>query len=145
MGPSCRIYPLQIPPTSVPIMVRIGQHVPPENSGNIALSRTSLWCIKAVALRPSPLRPPIRCGTRSLGHVVAPLPGDYKAGMLHGAISSLRHTLTVPSAALRTHGADLRTLVFGRAAFRDRPRRATVPASPRFRVLSTRRGRLPSR
>jgi hypothetical protein len=35
-------------------MVRIGRHVPPENYGNIALIRTSLWCIKVVALRPLP-------------------------------------------------------------------------------------------
>jgi hypothetical protein len=57
------------------------------------------------------------------------------------AISRLRHTLTVPSAARRAHGADLRTLVFGRGALRDRPRRAIALASPRIRVLSTRRGK----
>jgi hypothetical protein len=27
VGPSCRIYPLQIPPTSVPVMVRIGWRI----------------------------------------------------------------------------------------------------------------------
>jgi hypothetical protein len=53
VGPSCRIYPLQIPPTSVPIMVRIGRHVMPENSGNIALSRTSPWSISKDQGKPS--------------------------------------------------------------------------------------------
>jgi hypothetical protein len=55
------------------------------------------------------------------------------------AISRLRHTLTAPSAARRAHGADLRTLVFGRGALRDRPRRSIAPASPRICVLFTRR------
>jgi hypothetical protein len=41
-------------PTNLcPIMVRIGRHVPPENSGNIALSRTSPWSISKALGKPS--------------------------------------------------------------------------------------------
>jgi hypothetical protein len=50
-----------------------------------------------------------------------------ETGMLRGAISRLRHTLTAPSAVRRAHGANLRTLVFGRATLQDRPRCATAP------------------